>query len=845
MVKMIVRQSNDNEIESESDSDEGVYVCHDPEFSDFDKDRSQNCFGVGQTWAIFANADCMPRFYARVRKLLSPGFKLEITWLEACPLTEDENDWAYGDLPVSCGEFELGDTEEVVDQRMFSHQIICTTGKRKDTYMVYPQKGETWALYKDWDISWGCEPERHQPPYGYDFVEILSGFREEVGVEVGHLLKVEGFISVFQQAGGDMVSAFRITPGDMLRFSHRVPSCRLTGMEGRGVPTGSFELDPSSLPGNLCKADAQKELELDRVIDSYSSSRNDNVKLPMAPVEICAPNKSEVDHESPIVVCGLAAIPPNVDYKKYMQEYAGRRFGDEIVNNIQPHGPTAPVNVKQKISSSTECETTEYRDFSELKKAPMDVSMGSDELMTNKVVDNENSDKVMNPSRDENEAQTSNSSSHSDKPVHVHMNVESTRMSQKRKDAQEELRGSKKPRSAEDVQMHKISLTDRDRDKVTVDYGNVSNQELDLKEAELSTLEERIKTCTMELERTQVALQERQGDLLAKEGSLQSIEELIEKTNLQLENRESKYKLIRLSIIQCSGELRSKQSQLEYLERSIRDSIAKERALYYVKDEVRESCRALELKERELSDIQKTIGVKNKVLDVKAKLLKEIKSKIALNSEQLKAMEEHRTEVQNSLTELQQKLIHYQEFAKDQPLDAGNDGDLLLRLDEHLRKHDLLQSEVSSAMLQLPDPAKWVLEVMHGFYPPLSEDRERDYDLSVTRRRCITLLEHLVKMRPWITADVRGEAMKLAREWKTRMRKKRATSLEVLALLQLISAFELVTDIGADEVRQLVSSCLPSKGNGSETWKSLGIMDDIADCRFAEVNPDELLQATS
>ncbi|CAN0920644.1 FRIGIDA-like protein 3 [Linum grandiflorum] len=816
---MTVGQSNDDS-EIESNSEERLYVCHDPEFCNFDKDRSENCFAVGQTWAMYANEDCMPRFYARVKKLLSPGFKLQITWLEACPNIEEEMEWDSGDLPISCGKFELGNTEEVVDHLMFSHQVKCTKGKRKDTYIIYPQKGETWALFKDWDMNWGCEPEKHKPPYSYDLVEIQSCFREDVGVMVCHLRKVEGFVSIFQQASDDMVSTFCVTPGEMYRFSHRVPSCVMTGLEGQGVPTGSFELDPSSLPSNICQVDISVDAQTEG--DSCSYSRNDKVELTGIPVRSCPPNNSGTDHERLDVVCGLPAVPLNADLKKHMHVYAGRRFGDEIVNNIPPCGSSPPVDdVKQKIGSSRGCETE--------VKAPMDMSKRIDELIANMVVDNENADKLMNPTRDEKEApQLSTSSSHSDKPMHVHTEVESTRMSQKRKDIPEEILGSKKPRSEEKVQMSKISSTIRDKDGVTADYSRVSNQELDLKEAELCTLKERIKTCRMELERTQVALQERREDLLSKEDSLHSIEKLIEKTNLQLEDRENQYRTVRLSIIQCSGKLRSKRSQLGFLERSIRDSFEKEKELHYLKEKVREYCRVLESKERELSDIQKTIEAKNKVLGVKAKLLKEIKSKLALNTEEHLAMEEQHIQVKNAVIELQQKLIQYQECAKVQLLDAGSDRDLVLCIDERLRKHDLLQSEVSSAMLELPDPAKWVLEVMHGFYPPLSANRERDYDLSVRRRRCITLLEHLLKMTPWITSDVRRDAIKLAKEWMAIMKRKRATSLEVLALLQLISAFELVSDIGADEVRQLVSSCIPRKGNGSDTWQSLGIMDDLA-----------------
>ncbi|KAK4850613.1 hypothetical protein QYF36_008302 [Acer negundo] len=66
--------------------------------------------------------------------------------------------------------------------------------------------------------------EEHQPPYRYEFVEVLSYLKSSVGVGVA--------------------------PGEVYRFSHRIPSIRMTGKERDGVPEGSFELDPASLPTN-------------------------------------------------------------------------------------------------------------------------------------------------------------------------------------------------------------------------------------------------------------------------------------------------------------------------------------------------------------------------------------------------------------------------------------------------------------------------------------------------------------------------------------------------------------------------------------------------------------------
>ena len=97
-----------------------------PEFSNFDEFRNEKCFAVNQVWAIYDPEDGMPRYYARIRKVFSPGFKLRITWFETSPDDEKEQAWCDGNLPVSCGKYETRGTEVTKDRLMFSHQICLT-----------------------------------------------------------------------------------------------------------------------------------------------------------------------------------------------------------------------------------------------------------------------------------------------------------------------------------------------------------------------------------------------------------------------------------------------------------------------------------------------------------------------------------------------------------------------------------------------------------------------------------------------------------------------------------------------------------------------------------------------
>ncbi|KAB2058699.1 hypothetical protein ES319_A11G251700v1 [Gossypium barbadense] len=222
----------------------------DPQFSDFESQRAESGFAVNQVWALYDPLDGMPRFYARIKKVFNSGFNLRITWLEADPDKENEQNWVDLGLPVSCGYYSHGFTETCVDRLVFSHRIDPIK-KFSKCFFVYPKKGETWALFKDWDIKWASNPENRKRSYEYDIVEVVTDFDDVIGVKVAHLGKVKGFISIFRQTARYGVISFYVSSQELYRFSHQVPSFRMSGNEREDVPVGSIELDPAALPTNL------------------------------------------------------------------------------------------------------------------------------------------------------------------------------------------------------------------------------------------------------------------------------------------------------------------------------------------------------------------------------------------------------------------------------------------------------------------------------------------------------------------------------------------------------------------------------------------------------------------
>lgn len=261
-----------------SEEDRELYVCPQSEFHDFDKNKKEKCFSAGQIWAVYDTLDAMPRFYAWVRNVVFPGFKLKITWLDPDPKNMDEIEWVDEGLPVSCGRFIIGDTEDSNDRFMFSHLICLEKWKSRKSFKIYPRKGETWALFKNWDIKWKQDAETDMK-FEFEYVEILSEFVEGEGINVAHLGKLKNFVSVFCRTVKEGVDAFQVHPNELFRFSHQIPSHVLTGEEREGVPKGSFELDPASLPANIEEITVQEILKTKAANGTLNVSCSSSEKL--------------------------------------------------------------------------------------------------------------------------------------------------------------------------------------------------------------------------------------------------------------------------------------------------------------------------------------------------------------------------------------------------------------------------------------------------------------------------------------------------------------------------------------------------------------------------------------
>ncbi|KAJ7945628.1 DnaJ domain containing protein [Quillaja saponaria] len=212
--------------------------------SKISKHISSDDFAIGQVWAVYCGKDAMPRQYAQINNMISKS-QVCITFLEPEP-TCDYESWCIEDLPIACGTFKLGKTNAILEMFQFSHYVKyvqCTTGP---CYMIYPQKGEIWAMYRNWNNKWkrtdfdSCQ---------YCIVEVISDLSKDKGIKIMKLERVQDCLTLFH---GQWYEGFNlcytVPEKEILSFSHQIPSYRVPGIGSYGIADSSWHLEPDALP---------------------------------------------------------------------------------------------------------------------------------------------------------------------------------------------------------------------------------------------------------------------------------------------------------------------------------------------------------------------------------------------------------------------------------------------------------------------------------------------------------------------------------------------------------------------------------------------------------------------
>ncbi|KAM5557564.1 hypothetical protein ABKV19_024773 [Rosa sericea] len=248
--KNVVYAGTEENSDNDNDARSSILTnVPDPDFHNFDLDRTECSFRAEQVWATY-DGDGMPRNYARIQNVISrKPFKLCISWLNSRSNSElGSLDWIGSGFAKTCGNFRPGKRQTSKTLNSFCKKVSWKKVAH-GMIRIFPGKMEVWALYRNWSPDWN----QHTPNEvinKYEMVEVLDDFTEEHGVSVLPLIKVAGFRTVFQKHM-DPKAVRRIPKEEMFRFSHIVPSHLLTGAEAHNAPKGCFELDPAAIPLHL------------------------------------------------------------------------------------------------------------------------------------------------------------------------------------------------------------------------------------------------------------------------------------------------------------------------------------------------------------------------------------------------------------------------------------------------------------------------------------------------------------------------------------------------------------------------------------------------------------------
>ncbi|KAL8223993.1 hypothetical protein R6Q57_019468 [Mikania cordata] len=115
----------------------------DPDFHDFDLDRTESSFEDNQVWAAYDDDDGMPRFYALIHKVLSrKPLKMKISWLNSKTTTEFGSlDWLGYGFRKTLGDFRIGKHEINKSLNSFSQKVEWKRSPR-GTVTILQEKGK-------------------------------------------------------------------------------------------------------------------------------------------------------------------------------------------------------------------------------------------------------------------------------------------------------------------------------------------------------------------------------------------------------------------------------------------------------------------------------------------------------------------------------------------------------------------------------------------------------------------------------------------------------------------------------------------------------------------------------
>ncbi|CAI0384342.1 unnamed protein product [Linum tenue] len=371
-------------------------------------------------------------------------------------------------------------------------------------------------------------------------------------------------------------------------------------------------------------------------------------------------------------------------------------------------------------------------------------------------------------------------------------------------------------KEAEYVEVLK-SVKDKEKQLQSLDTSIESSvKNLELKEAQLSALKADIDVGNKELSKMDKILEVAQSQMNRHSKELQAVKE--QKLSMQslaedfarfLESKDKSLGVVGKYLKGCLVKLESKVTQLNSIQSKLfichRRLTAKGQSVDSMKGTLEKSVKELEKQVEQFR-------LREEELESKQKLLEERCAEVEARDKQLNSV----ADLLRGKEQLQSTTVSIVSCVQ------GNGRNLQLLLNEHFKKLDSLHSELWTALQKSPDPAKLVLEGIMGFY---SVEGSGEYELAVTRKSCITLLEFLSRISPTVKPEVLKESMELARDWKSKLGIAPGNSLEVLGLVKLISAFGLPLGYKSG----IFTAVYPNRNvEAKEAWQALELAENLA-----------------
>ncbi|KAM5561424.1 hypothetical protein ABKV19_022161 [Rosa sericea] len=322
---------------------------------------------------------------------------------------------------------------------------------------------------------------------------------------------------------------------------------------------------------------------------------------------------------------------------------------------------------------------------------------------------------------------------------------------------------------------------------------NSKEEEVRVIQRSLNVYRESIKSKESDLDAILESIEGKKKEFDVKEEQIKTLQRLIEGCEKELKLKEEKLKEETLKVKEYS--LRSRQVEewsckLEFKEREVE---LKEKQ---IESKMEEFKKWVEERGKDLNSLSSELKVKECQLEQAAKELELTKKQCGVVA-QVKIGPLEKTPENNAIVS---------SSASDQSNINITDGrSLQLFVYEHMKRNDSISNKISSFLQQSSsEPAKLVLDAMQGFYTSNLTVENKEFDLVLIRRTCILLLEELKRVSPQTNPEVREEAMKLATDWKAKMKVGSENWLEILGFLRLVTTYGLTSAYNEKELHSLL-----------------------------------------